>query len=114
MRETTEFRTTVHAYVSAAGGAQALRPHTDPYPVLVLQVNGTKEWRLCVPTAAAASTLSSEERARQHIAEHSGGKRKYKLASFGSLVHPRKGDVGCLRTTIIIPRQRHGHCGTRL
>ena len=31
MRQATELRTTVHAYASAAGGARALNPHTDPY-----------------------------------------------------------------------------------
>ena len=38
----------LHLYVSAAG-ARVLKPHTDPYDVLVWQLVGKKEWRACVP-----------------------------------------------------------------
>ena len=38
----------VHLYCSASG-SQVLNPHTDPYDVLVWQLQGTKRWRACVP-----------------------------------------------------------------
>jgi len=41
---------TAHVYVSAAGAA-ALANHTDPYDVVVLQIAGSKEWKVCAPLA---------------------------------------------------------------
>lgn len=76
MLQTTEYRTTVHAYASALGGAHALNAHTDPYPVVVLQVNGTKKWQICTPIDRINTSLSSAARARAFAAEHSGGARK--------------------------------------
>ena len=44
------FRTTVSAnvYVSGPKGS-ALKPHTDRYDTLILQLRGSKRWKLCVP-----------------------------------------------------------------
>lgn len=53
----------VHLYCSAAG-AQVLKPHTDPYDVLVWQLRGVKRWRACVPrkeiAAAAHDAFGAE------------------------------------------------------
>ena len=38
----------IHLYCSAHG-AEVLGPHTDPYDVLVWQLQGSKSWRACVP-----------------------------------------------------------------
>jgi len=74
MLKATQYMTTVHAYASAAGGARALKAHTDPYPVVVLQVNGTKEWTVCAPAAnSTADVRSSAERALAYIDELSDG-----------------------------------------
>ena len=45
----------IHLYASAAG-SRVLKPHTDPYDVLVHQLSGTKQWRACVPQNEVAST----------------------------------------------------------
>lgn len=42
---------TVHLYVAATVESRALLPHTDPYDVLVLQLDGSKEWTACTPHA---------------------------------------------------------------
>ena len=44
----------VHLYCSAAG-ARVLKPHTDPYDVLVWQLSGKKAWRACVPRPGIGS-----------------------------------------------------------
>eukprot|EP01062_Namystynia_karyoxenos_P011342 TRINITY_DN14057_c0_g1_i1.p1 TRINITY_DN14057_c0_g1~~TRINITY_DN14057_c0_g1_i1.p1 ORF type:complete len:2338 (+),score=88.49 TRINITY_DN14057_c0_g1_i1:99-7016(+) len=59
----------VNLYVSGPGG-QALRPHLDPYNVLVLQVAGLKQWELCEPPSlaprpAVCSAYASQEAARR-------------------------------------------------
>lgn len=40
---------TVHAYHSAIHNSRALMPHTDPYDVIVLQLEGRKTWTTCIP-----------------------------------------------------------------
>eukprot|EP01062_Namystynia_karyoxenos_P033419 TRINITY_DN2459_c1_g1_i1.p1 TRINITY_DN2459_c1_g1~~TRINITY_DN2459_c1_g1_i1.p1 ORF type:complete len:1040 (+),score=302.83 TRINITY_DN2459_c1_g1_i1:94-3120(+) len=59
----------VNLYVSGPGG-QALRPHLDPYDVLILHVAGQKQWELCeapptAPRPAVCSAYSSPEAARK-------------------------------------------------
>ena len=59
------FVTTVsmHLYLSAPG-SDVLKPHTDPYDVFILQLEGRKRWKVCVPRWTAApgkgSTPSAE------------------------------------------------------
>eukprot|EP00045_Choanoeca_perplexa_P006861 m.59743 g.59743 ORF g.59743 m.59743 type:complete len:2336 (-) comp13823_c0_seq5:1666-8673(-) len=51
--------TTVHAYVSPSQ-AQALKPHTDPYDVFVVQVSGEKDWTICTPQPQGAEDVLSD------------------------------------------------------
>ena len=44
----------IHLYVSAPG-SKVLKPHTDPYDVLVFQLVGTKSWRACTPKPELAT-----------------------------------------------------------
>ena len=44
--------TSVHLYVSGQRGSRAAPLHTDPYDVVVVQLNGTKDWQVCSPTQA--------------------------------------------------------------
>ena len=48
----------IHLYCSAKG-ATVLRPHTDPYDVLVWQLEGVKQWRACVPRAEIGASLEA-------------------------------------------------------
>jgi hypothetical protein len=48
LAETSGIPVSIHMYVSAPG-AQVLEPHTDPYDVMVFQIQGTKNWTACVP-----------------------------------------------------------------
>eukprot|EP00301_Raphidiophrys_heterophryoidea_P018915 c3907_g1_i1.p2 GENE.c3907_g1_i1~~c3907_g1_i1.p2 ORF type:complete len:160 (+),score=39.54 c3907_g1_i1:316-795(+) len=48
-------------YVSATG-VQVLRPHTDPYDVLVYQLTGSKHWRTCVPKIGIVEMVRSAGR----------------------------------------------------
>jgi thiol-disulfide isomerase/thioredoxin len=50
----------VHLYGSA-GGKQVLNPHTDPYDVLVWQLQGSKQWRACVPREEIGATWQEDE-----------------------------------------------------
>ena len=50
--------TSVHLYISAAG-ARVLKPHTDPYDVIVHQLSGAKRWRTCVPRKEISSASYS-------------------------------------------------------
>ena len=52
--ELTGLPASIHLYCSAKG-AQVLKPHTDPYDVLVWQLVGSKSWRACVPREEMAS-----------------------------------------------------------
>ena len=60
--------TTVHLYVSAPG-ARVLRPHTDPYDVLVVGLLGSKRWHTCVPPGegSEADRCLRQEYARDSI-----------------------------------------------
>lgn len=54
--------TTVHVYINGKPGTQSLPLHSDAADVLVIQINGTKDWEVCwpakLPTAQhAASNL---------------------------------------------------------
>ena len=51
---TSGIPTSIHLYVSAPG-AKVLDPHTDPYDVMVFQIQGTKNWTACVPVAEVRS-----------------------------------------------------------
>ena len=51
--KTTGFRSTLHVYYGGSNSTGFLAPHTDPYDVFVLQIEGIKHWKLCVPTSAA-------------------------------------------------------------
>eukprot|EP00040_Diaphanoeca_grandis_P036470 m.232598 g.232598 ORF g.232598 m.232598 type:complete len:780 (-) comp33624_c0_seq1:74-2413(-) len=62
----------VHGYYSAPGGAKALQAHTDPYDVLILQINGSKRWTICLPQAISNQT-SSAERANKFAKDHANG-----------------------------------------
>ncbi|EDQ86327.1 uncharacterized protein MONBRDRAFT_11172 [Monosiga brevicollis MX1] len=69
----TLFATTVavHGYVTPPG-AQALKPHTDPYDVLVIQTYGEKQWTICTPQPAGAQNRTDAEKAQlQEIVRHS-------------------------------------------
>ena len=46
----------IHLYCSAAG-TRVLPPHTDPYDVLVWQLEGVKSWRACVPRQEIATRI---------------------------------------------------------
>ena len=48
LRDMTGIPVSIHMYVSAAG-AKVLNPHTDPYDVMVFQIEGRKNWTACVP-----------------------------------------------------------------
>ena len=48
LTEMTGVPTSIHMYVSAPG-AKVLEPHTDPYDVMVFQIQGSKNWTACVP-----------------------------------------------------------------
>lgn len=49
LTEATGFPVGLNIYLSA-NRATALKPHTDRYDVFVVQIMGTKEWRVCLPT----------------------------------------------------------------
>eukprot|EP00049_Salpingoeca_infusionum_P006983 m.113649 g.113649 ORF g.113649 m.113649 type:complete len:3045 (-) comp13522_c0_seq4:422-9556(-) len=51
--------TTVHMYVAEQEGSRALHPHTDPYDVIVLQLEGEKEWTVCVPPQPEGEVVPS-------------------------------------------------------
>ena len=51
---------TVHLYHATQPGSRALQPHTDPYDVLVLQLQGSKVWTTCVPDAYTQEEESEE------------------------------------------------------
>ena len=57
------FAVGINAYFSAPE-ATALKPHTDPYDVLVIQLQGHKRWKVCLAatdkTAAADSMTESD------------------------------------------------------
>jgi len=40
---------TVHTYIARQVGVKTLRPHSDPYDVLILQARGSKNWTICTP-----------------------------------------------------------------
>ena len=48
---TTGFPGTLHAYYGGGNSVGFLAPHTDPYDLFVMQIEGTKQWRLCVPSS---------------------------------------------------------------
>lgn len=50
MKTTFGTESTVHVYHSESSKSRALKPHTDPYDVVVIQVKGSKKWTTCVPT----------------------------------------------------------------
>eukprot|EP00750_Incisomonas_marina_P019621 INCI3595.3.p1 GENE.INCI3595.3~~INCI3595.3.p1 ORF type:complete len:721 (+),score=108.90 INCI3595.3:81-2243(+) len=50
----------VHLYVSARG-QMVLEPHTDPYDVLVLQLQGQKHWHTCTPRQRVTSSAASQQ-----------------------------------------------------
>jgi len=52
--------TSVHVYATGPHkGARGLKPHTDPYDVFVLQLEGVKEWTVCTPTLIPETRNSS-------------------------------------------------------
>ena len=51
---------TIHLYHATQQGSRALQPHTDPYDVLVLQLQGSKVWTTCVPDAYTQEEGSEE------------------------------------------------------
>ena len=50
----------IHLYCSSPG-AQVLKPHTDPYDVIVWQLVGVKRWKACVPRVEIASATTSAQ-----------------------------------------------------
>ena len=58
-------KTTTHIYATGAGTSgqtpQGLTPHTDPYDVVVAQIQGTKLWTLCTPNPKTLSDVFREE-----------------------------------------------------
>ena len=55
----------VHLYISAANQT-VLEPHTDPYDVLVLQLQGHKHWRTCTPRVHISSHFVVENGSETH------------------------------------------------
>ena len=56
----------INAYFSAPD-ATALTPHTDPYDVLVVQLQGHKRWKVCLATAD--STVAADSMTESDAAE---------------------------------------------
>lgn len=75
-----DLRTGIHIYTTGPqGGARGLNPHTDPYDVFILQLEGSKKWTVCTPPAprsynGTADGLSSAEKAELHLQDqHKSG-----------------------------------------
>ena len=49
---------TVHLYHATENASRALMPHTDPYDVIVMQLQGSKQWTTCVPGAQTVAPTS--------------------------------------------------------
>lgn len=69
----TGLNVSLHAYISGSGGSQALKPHTDPYGVIVLQITGRKTWTICTPSKLTYGNITTAERARLYAVEHANG-----------------------------------------
>lgn len=64
----------IHAYFSNEQ-AEALKPHTDPYDVAVVQLAGSKEWTVCFPGVTNRTRhLSPAGRARAYADQNEVGK----------------------------------------
>ena len=65
----------MHLYLSAPR-SDVLKPHTDPYDVFVLQLEGRKRWHICVPRdvegggGGAGASSSLGERAARYEIDH--------------------------------------------
>lgn len=59
LESATGMTSTPHLYVGGKE-SRALNPHTDPYDVLSLQLGGSKDWRVCIPSPKAAMPADSE------------------------------------------------------
>ena len=46
LRRATGLDPTIHVYLSGKAGSRALPLHTDPYDVLAIQINGSKNWEV--------------------------------------------------------------------
>ena len=51
---------TIHLYHATQNESRALMPHTDPYDVLVIQVQGSKTWTTCVPDAYTTADAADD------------------------------------------------------
>ena len=66
---------TLHLYHAATSGSRALLPHTDPYDVIVVQLQGSKSWTTCTAAVAGASDMSTAHRAQlleMQLQQHEG------------------------------------------
>ena len=52
---------TVHLWLSGREGSKALQLHADEYDFLLIQLNGTKQWEICVPAPVIPSTPAAED-----------------------------------------------------
>eukprot|EP00055_Hartaetosiga_balthica_P017311 m.115075 g.115075 ORF g.115075 m.115075 type:complete len:3091 (-) comp9287_c0_seq2:1834-11106(-) len=95
---------TVHLYHATQENSRALLPHTDPYDVIVLQIQGSKDWTTCVPNLNIDKKFSSQYEQHHKLLAHNkaevGTDTEYKLsqAEKGQLQEiQKKRQRGCTR-----------------
>lgn len=56
-----DLRTGIHVYTTGPlKGARGLKPHTDPYDVFIVQLEGRKKWTVCTPVPKLINAAASE------------------------------------------------------
>lgn len=56
-----DLRTGIHVYATGPlKGARGLKPHTDPYDVFIVQLEGRKKWTVCTPVPKLINAAASE------------------------------------------------------
>eukprot|EP00043_Microstomoeca_roanoka_P020267 m.242728 g.242728 ORF g.242728 m.242728 type:complete len:3263 (+) comp17138_c0_seq1:1001-10789(+) len=83
---------TVHLYHARKNDSRALMPHTDPYDVLVVQVEGSKRWTACVPDAyiQQATTTDTDGRPLTPKDDPSSVVQTYNTAQLAQLQEIRR------------------------